>query len=853
MRKELKYVLAFLIPLVTMCVVFAFNGFYPFGPYQFLEGDYTFQYIPLYRSLGRVFTEGDWGGLFYSWSKNLGGNMAPVYGFNSFSPLTWLIALTPPKYIVLITSLTSLLRYGLCGLTFYHYLNRRFEMREWIALTGSTTYALNGFLTFNLINPNFLDNLIILPLILIGVEKLLDGEQTKSYAYLLAAAIITQFYTGYMICLFIGLYALYYLFSKQLTLNRLFPLIKQSLIGVGLSAFVLLPIIFGLLESKGSTGATFVSWLTFNNNPLELAVKFIIGSNFDVEFGDMSALPTFYVGSLAIVALTLYFTGNLPKRDKLVTGIALVITAVIFTNENLQRLFHMGQMPFGFIHRNAWLLSAFLTILMVKALAQVDKVKPLPIMLTTGVITGLAYWQQSQSDLELVTPLQLAITVGLIISWFLAIKFSKKFLPIFAVLIMAVDFGLHAVMVNNKLINDYAWEGVDKSLLSPEITSFLSDYNDKGNRLLDSNDSTWNNALIHGFSGVNHFTSSIERKPQETLGKMGLAQSTSISAYNGGTPLTDTLFNLAYQYDYANYVKRTARTIVPKDYETVASNGYHLLRKNPYQVGLGISANRLASDLSDDPITNHNLIGREVFGAKEALLKRTEGYSTEYVNLIPDPNNPNVLVKEDKTKPAKVRVTFTPTNNNSYYLSFEGMDSYFISRYTMTLNGQPYTVDDRFNTTQLWAVANQEAHFQKVFEIEIAEELTPFPNKGAVVTEFNNELFKQLTQTTTGWNPSVTTRSVKGEINQPKGKNLLLTSIPYSKGWKVSVDGKGVKTKQVYESLLAIDLKPGHHQITMRYQPPGLIPGAFITTISLLLLHLKKPLKRLFYFNTSDK
>lgn len=87
------------------------------------------------------------------------------------------------------------------------------------------------------------------------------------------------------------------------------------------------------------------------------------------------------------------------------------------------------------------------------------------------------------------------------------------------------------------------------------------------------------------------------------------------------------------------------------------------------------------------------------------------------------------------------------------------------------------------------------------------------------------------------WNPEkVTSLSLSGEVKQVSGKNYLFTSIPYNAGWHVKVDGKTVKTQEVWNAMLAFKLPSGKHQIKLYYIPQGLIYGSLTTLLSLIFV-----------------
>ena len=65
---------------------------------------------------------------------------------------------------------------------------------------------------------------------------------------------------------------------------------------------------------------------------------------------------------------------------------------------------------------------------------------------------------------------------------------------------------------------------------------------------------------------------------------------------------------------------------------------------------------------------------------------------------------------------------------------------------------------------------------------------------------------------------------------------VLLTTIPYQKGWSVRVDGKEVITYAIDNGFLAFDVDEGKHSIQMNYMTPFFLIGAGITLISILAI-----------------
>lgn len=78
----------------------------------------------------------------------------------------------------------------------------------------------------------------------------------------------------------------------------------------------------------------------------------------------------------------------------------------------------------------------------------------------------------------------------------------------------------------------------------------------------------------------------------------------------------------------------------------------------------------------------------------------------------------------------------------------------------------------------------------------------------------------------------------KGTATITDENKILMTTIPYSKGWRVSIDGKTVSTTKVLNSLLAVPITKGTHKIDISYQTPYFKIGLLISFILLILLVL---------------
>lgn len=90
---------------------------------------------------------------------------------------------------------------------------------------------------------------------------------------------------------------------------------------------------------------------------------------------------------------------------------------------------------------------------------------------------------------------------------------------------------------------------------------------------------------------------------------------------------------------------------------------------------------------------------------------------------------------------------------------------------------------------------------------------------------------------------------VEMDVNATNNQ-ILFTSIPFDKGWKIYVNGENVEPVLIADCLMGIRLQEGTNKITMKYSLPGLMPGISISCISLIVcLYLAKKEHRRFRTN----
>lgn len=145
-------------------------------------------------------------------------------------------------------TLLILLRIYLAGLTFSFFCFQRKEHSSAI-LMGALLYAFSFWTIYAAVrHPYFMNPMIYFPLVLTGVDRIFEKKRPFLYIFSLAAAVLSNFYFGYMICLLVILYcifrykAVFGTFELKTTAGWVGRFLGYSVIALMLSAVLLLPV-----------------------------------------------------------------------------------------------------------------------------------------------------------------------------------------------------------------------------------------------------------------------------------------------------------------------------------------------------------------------------------------------------------------------------------------------------------------------------------------------------------------------------------------------------------------------------------------------------------------------------------
>ena len=272
----ITYIIAFVIPLIIMTALYIAREIYPFGNNCYLRSDMYHQYAPFFSELWNKLRHGE--SLTYSWDIGMGTNFTALYAYYLASPFSWLTTLFSIEKLPLAIFLMTVSKISLSGLTFSVYVN--FLWNKYNSLPAQTSsyrrllahltllplpiaYALMSYNLQFALSIMWLDGVILLPLLLLGVEKLLDKQRNLWFILPLTAIFYFNYYISYMAGIFCALYLLFRLLTTYShSRHDLWRILKNfalsTLISLGLAAPLLIPTFSDMFIGKLSDPLTSV-------------------------------------------------------------------------------------------------------------------------------------------------------------------------------------------------------------------------------------------------------------------------------------------------------------------------------------------------------------------------------------------------------------------------------------------------------------------------------------------------------------------------------------------------------------------------------------------------------------------
>ncbi|MDD6059995.1 MAG: YfhO family protein [Ruminococcus sp.] len=657
---------AFAIPAILTLIAYIGFDVFPFGKRSVLTLDLNGQYIYYFEGLRDAFW-GD-GSALYNWSRNLSGGFMGIIGYYLASPFTLIVMLMPRTLILEAVMIMQICKVGAAGAAFCIYAQRSKRLGGIPSVTSSTAYALMSYVAIQLINPMWIDGPIFLPLIILGVEYLIDDGRKINYIIPTALIFIANFYIGFMVAIFVAIYFVYYLFFgttkkyKKLAdyARTCGVMVGSTVVVLMCSAIMILPVYNALALGKFDFSEPVYDWKERLFKLPELIPCLLPNQYYSVNVDTGTRFygrPEIYCGVLTLVLAPLYFCNKKIKHNRKIGNAFLILVMVMSMYiKPLNMYWHGGQDPNWLPFRYSFLLSFILVSMAAEVFSHLDgyKLSPYSVGGTFAGVAVLALWfgaiqekynyNESKYKYAATFPYKDEMNYGaerwdeiwlgtlaigvLLAGVYLAMVYGysrakknnvKKALVISMAAVVSFEAGYNCYdsfrkiykEVGNSCRDSYA-EIID----APNVVDALEKYDDGFYRAEKTYQRMVNDNMAYGLRGVSHSSSVMNTRAIRFLENLGYFTQSFESKYEGNSPIADSLLGIKYVIDDPTR-KQGDKNILDASYNKVFSTNIksyyepqQIIRKNALDVYENPNALAIGY-MADDDIIRYGSLGNE--------------------------------------------------------------------------------------------------------------------------------------------------------------------------------------------------------------------------------------------------
>lgn len=863
------------------------------------------------RLLIDFFKTGDFN--LFSWNVALGkGMMANLAYFTLGDFLSYFSVLFNESSMDIFYSLLTVGRMFLAGLTFIFYTNYKKKSVN-SSVLGALLYT---FCTYSLWasvrQPFFTNAMILFPIVMIGIEKLIIEDKKLLFIISIALIYISSFYFAYMISLCIAIYGIILIIQKykeqgiKVIIKKIFITLLCAIIGVMISAFILLPSGIEFLNSSRSYTDTIYPYAINYYRNLILSPLTHNGNNW-------STLGTGALGLLTLILSIIDFK----KNKKWIMFFIILMLPLLISQ--------LGSVFSGFSYpNNRWVfvISFIWSYLSVKFLDSNRKIRK-----KDNIIIGIIFTiyfalliiiEKTLTNMAYTSIISLILLLITLNSKELLLHKSKR--------INLYNLTINIITIINICMFSYYLYGIEGYNYMEEFINVNSPQ-----YVYDTNEYTisrFDEALEYIYNDKDYYR--ISKYPSRLLDASIYYDYNSINQYysitseeysNLGLDLSNVDYNINYELDEFNYRTKITTLLgtkysireenmyLPYGYESVKKIKDTKIYENKYAVPFGT--------LYTNYITEEEYKKLSDLERENALLKTVTLNENNINNQYVEKNNDlekdldSDIVKLDIEKISEGTLTINKASKKNFYIPIESEISGELYLKISNINYEPFSklelknaylnnLSNEYELNEKYLSAVFDDNY-KFYQKNYAYTITTSYKK----TEHTKEIYNKVRAAyyyemdnylvNLGYYKSfdgkikinlselgvytyddievfiVNFDSYENDINNLKRSNfkvdnyddnymeatvdteengVLQFSTTYSKGWNVYVDNKKVNSFKVNNYFLGINIEKGSHTIKLVYETPYLKEGKIISIVGILILggviYKEKNLKKYF-------
>ncbi len=835
---RLALVLSFVLPVFIMLIGFVIMGIYPFGDRCFLSTDFYHQYMPFFSEFMRVVKGGD--GIGYTWNVGIGSNFLALYVYYLASPFHWLGLVVPEQFYIEFLSYLIVFKIGLCGLTSFLYFRERgrqseafrkaegaagtYLKPELTALFFSVFYALSGFLAAYNWNIMWIDCVVLLPLIVLGLERLVREGKPGLYCVTLGMSIFTNYYISIMICFFLILYFIYLYCTEKhplaagksgrkarvtAHLRPLWQFALYSLLAGGMAAVLLIPeacAIFATDFGKSEFPKEVESYFSV----FDMLARHCVAVS--VEKG-LDHWPNIYCGAAVFLLVPLYaISEKIPARKRFGMLALAGLMLLGFSTNVFNFIWHGFNYPDSLPARQSFIYVLVVLIMCVEACNHLDlsrtERKEQVVKLCLGAaavmlfVEKFAEHEDVVDGVEWLTLLFLCVyAAALYMSYLHQSRAWRKALTGVVLAVILVETGVNTCCTSIANVSRSAYLEHQEDYKS--LYQWTKEDADGFYRVEKFTRKTKNDGTLAGYPTASVFSSTMNSIVKDMYERLGMRHSKVYYGYDGATAFTSALLNVEYLYGESDKYENELYTICNS---SGAISLYRVENTLPFGYVAPVDFD-LPEGFEDSGLRLQNQMLHDM-GIEEQL----------FVKCKADSSGDDVL--------------FTAEEEGVYYGIVTASGTSKIKRVGGGIEEEDYKDLKKGGIIYIGSLQDG-----GMITLTNADEDDKSKNIAVDIYRMDTEVLKEaLDMLSESYLEEVVydTTSVSGKLSLAETGRLIL-SVPYEKGWTVTINGEEVEPELFGGALMAFDLEAGEYVLEMHYVPYGRGVGIAVSVVSVAM------------------
>lgn len=811
------------------------------------------------------------------WDMSLGYGADILSTLNYYAigdPLNLLYGFVSPKNTETMYDFMILLRMYLAGITFIIYA-RKMKKRSYGTVIGALVYVFSGFcFRLGLRHPFFINPIIYFPLLCLGIEKIYQRERPYVFIFAVCVSAMSNYYFLYMLTIFAVIYAWirFYKYTEENKMKNFFlTILKFGMyytLGIAMAAVILLPSVIGFL-GNGRYGKG-VDWKSLIVYPGKYYLLFI--ENF-IGYGNMgSNTNAGYLPIVGIVVLFTLFSQRMKHKKYRVAFIASIIALIL-------PIFGYAFNGFSYAN-NRWAFAlsfivALLTAEMYPRLFVMSKRQQIGIGAGIIIYTVFCIIVNASGE-EILKNKGIMAACGLIAVFYILLLIfqrlgydtQKRIVRVSMAILLLISVGVHGYYRFDPKGYAYTQEFMDQGqayrTLKEDNIRMLSKVNDPSVYRVHAEGYRYKNyGLINHLNTISGYYSITAKCVTDTIKGYDTLGMQYADKYKGVDQRLGLLSLAGVKYITVAHNSQVAKDVsskgdVPYGVEKQNKKGNITLYKNKYALPFAYAYD---SYMTEQQYEQLNGIGKEQAMLAQIILNQhpadkeiqhNEQRNDSDIQTISLPetriSSPKGKKYADITVPVeKDKETYLYFKNLVYHGKKNGDDKFILTGRKGT-KGILVTQNDVQQKIHIQSTFNPYYFGRKDYIVKINHQTSKAKEKVrlnflspgeyefddiSLITVPKKDVLARLKE-----RKENSMKQIQYEGNHFRGvyhakkDQILCVTIPYSKGWKATVNGNRTKIYKANGMFMGIIMKKGTQSVKLDYETPGLKIGAWISLVA---------------------